>query len=199
MKNKAVKYLVALGSATLLALSSNAATIVDMATYGVGTFNPWLNPSTVDNSFLANMITKYNGGVPTADGETYTVLKGSLTPNPLLPTSTGLSGNVSVGGGPLSFNINLGPTGAGDYLVAGWDGPEGIHAVYYIHGLTGTIDLVNDVPGDNDKGQPFNKKGLSNYWLSDGGHPPTVPDGGTTVVLLGAAVSALGLIRRKLS
>jgi hypothetical protein len=128
-------------------------------TYGVGTFNPWLNPSTVDNSYLANMITKYNGGVPTADGETYTVLQGSLTPNPLLPTSPGLSGNVSVGGGPLSFNINLGPTGAGDYLVAGWDGPEGIHAVYYIHGLTGTIDLVNDVPGDNDKRPTLQSQG----------------------------------------
>jgi len=115
-----------------------------------------------------------------------------------LPTSTGLSGNVSVNNGPLSFDIDLGATGKGDYLVAGWDGPEGIHAVYYIHGLTGIIDLVNDVPGDNDKGQPFSGKGLSNYWLSDG-KPPTVPDGGTTVVMLGAAISAFGLIRRKLS
>ena len=183
----------------MLALTTHAATIVELSNYGVGTFNPWLNPSTVDNSYLANMITKYNGGIPTADGETYVVHQGSLTPNAPLPTSPGLSANQSVGGGPLSFNIDLGPTGKGDYLMAGWDGPEGIHAVYYIHGLTGIIDLVNDVPGNNDKGQPFNQKGLSNYWLSDSGRPPTVPDGGTTVVLLGAAISTLGLIRRKLS
>jgi hypothetical protein len=74
--------------------------------------------------------------------------------------------------------------------VGGWDGPQGVHAVYYIAGLTGLIDLVNDVPG-------FERKGLSNYWLSDA---PTssVPDGGTTVLLLGVALSGLGFLRRKL-
>jgi len=116
-----------------------------------------------------------------------------------LPSSPALSGNQSVGGSPLSFDIDLGPTGAGDYLVAGWDGKEGIHAVYYIHGLTGIIDLVNDITGTNSKDQPFNQKGLSNVWFSGEGKPPTIPDGGTTVVMLGAAVSAFGLIRRKLS
>ena len=30
-------------------------------------------------------------------------------------------------------------------------------------------------------------------------NPPTVPDGGTTIMFLGAALSGLGLIRRKLS
>jgi len=136
------------------------------------------------------MITVYNGGVPTPDGEIYSVLQGSLTPNAPLPASSSLGGNVSVLNGPLTFTIDLGAGGAGDYLIAGWDGPQGVHAVYDIAGLTGLIDLVNDVPG-------FSAKGLSNYWLSDGTTPPSVPDGGATMALLGFGLVGLESFRRR--
>jgi hypothetical protein len=60
---------------------------------------------------------------------------------------------------------------------------------YYINGLS-SFTLVNDV----------NRNGWSGFELWD---PQTqtdqVPDGGTTLALLGAAVSSLALIRRRLT
>jgi hypothetical protein len=182
--------LVVLAAACVLPGTAMANTTVDMALDGVGTFNPFIIPSSVNNSYLNNMITVYNGGTATADGETYTKMQGSLTPNAPLPASPGLGGNVSVLNGPLTFTIDLGAGGAGNYLVAGWDGPQGAHAVYYIGGLTGKIDLVNDVPG-------FEAKGLSNYWLSDSA--PSVPDGGATIALLGFGLVGLESMRRRMA
>jgi len=182
----------------LLMTSAKAITIVDWTTYGVGTFNPFIIPSAVDNSYVQNMINTYNAaaGPATIGGETYTPHQGTLTPPPNLPNSPSLGGNVSVANGPLSFNIDLGAGGAGNYLLAGWDGPQGIHAVYYIGGLTGIISLNNDIPGNNSDGQPFSRKGLSNYWLSGGSN---VPDGGSTLALLGFALTGVGLLRRKIA
>ena len=179
-----------MAAACMVPGEARANTTVNMELDGVGTFNPFIIPSQVDNSYLNNMITVYNGGVPTADGETYTKMQGTLTPNAPLPASPGLGGNVSVLNGPLTFTIDLGAGGAGNYLVAGWDGPQGVHAVYYIGGLTGQIDLVNDVPG-------FETKGLSNYWLSDSS--PSVPDGGATVALLGFGLVGIESLRRRIA
>ena len=190
------KWAAGLACSCLLVTSARAITIVDLSHYGVATFNPFIIPSVVNNSYVQNAITTFNGGTPTADGETYTKTQGSLTPNAPLPDSLSLGGNVTVDNGPLSFNIDLGATGAGNYLLAGWDGPQGIHAVYYIGGLTGIISLNNDIPGNNSDGQPFSRKGLSNYWLSGGSN---VPDGGSTLALLGFALTGVGLLRRKIA
>lgn len=39
--------------------------------------------------------------------------------------------------------------------------------------------------------------GLSHVWIWGGNNPPSVPDGGTTITLLGLALAGLGLVRRK--
>ena len=103
-----------------------------------------------------------------------------------MPIPTSLNPEVVQGG--VSFNINLG-AGGFDYLIVQWDGPEGGNAIYYLGGLSGTITVTNDI-FFNQNHQPF---AASGYWLSGGGG---VPDGGTTVMLLGAALGALGMARR---
>lgn len=198
MKKSLIKSGIALGCSSLvvLGMGANAATIVDIGDYGVGAITPTIIPPTgVNNTYLNNMIGVYNGTLssPIA-GEVYTVMKGSLTPAaPGLPSSPSLGGKVSVDGSPTSWNIDLGAGGAGDYLVAQWDGPNGADAVYYIHGLTGTITLENTVDFVNANGGAY---GLSDWWTANS---VGVPDGGTTVLLLGTALSGLALIRRKLS
>jgi len=80
--------------------------------------------------------------------------------------------------------INLGANSY-NYVMVKWGQDD---EFYYIGGLTGTITLNNDVNGN----------GESHYDLF-GGTPRQVPDGGTTILLFGAALSGLGLLRRKLS
>jgi hypothetical protein len=76
-----------------------------------------------------------------------------------------------------------------DYLLAKW---ANVDVFYYINGLSGTLNLVNDVV--------FNKnlkpQGLSHYTLFNG---TPVPDGGSTVALIGLAFAGLAFFRRKLN
>ena len=83
--------------------------------------------------------------------------------------------------------INLG-SGLYTYLFASYgsqarDGQGTSFAeVWYVGNLNGVINI----PGE----------GLSGWTLFGPGIPGGVPDGGTTVMLLGAALGALGLVRR---
>ena len=81
--------------------------------------------------------------------------------------------------------IDLG-TGGCTYLLGKYDGPQGGDEVWNVQGLTGiqTIPLFGF-------SHPY---GLSHWTLFGGGGQ--VPDGGTTVMLLGAALGALGIARR---
>lgn len=105
---------------------------------------------------------------------------------------------VAAGGYPsqgtiTSFNIVPG----NEYLVAKYDGPNAGLEVWYIGNLSGTVNIPATAPG-TDFGQTMdNPFGLSGTWVLNG-PPPGVPDGGATLLLLGAGLSALGLIRRKL-
>lgn len=196
MKNELIKWAFAVTCAAFTTVGANAATI-DLATDGVGVFTPTvIPPPTMTDAFLNNMITVYNSHTsPTTIGaETYTIEKGSATPDPL-SASLSLSVNNSVLNSPLSFTFTL-PAGT-KYLIAQWDGPQGLDAVYYVGNLSGSVTINNDVPGSNSQGQPYANFGLSDLWFGDS--TPSVPDGGSTVLLLGAALSGLGLIRRKLS
>ena len=82
--------------------------------------------------------------------------------------------------------INLG-SGLYTYLFANYSGQQrdGVGSnfaeVWYVGNLTGVITI----PG----------AGLSE-WMLFGPGVPGVPDGGTTVMLLGAALGALGMVRR---
>jgi hypothetical protein len=82
--------------------------------------------------------------------------------------------------------INLGTQGTYSYLFAHYGGPGGGFAeVWYVGDLSGTIAIPATGLGH----------GLSGWALftAPGG---AVPDGGTTAMLLGAALGVLGVVRR---
>src|SRR6267142_2364651 len=82
--------------------------------------------------------------------------------------------------------INLGTQGTYAYLFAHYGGPGGGFAeVWYVGNLNGSISIPATGLGH----------GLSGWALftAPGG---VVPDGGTTAMLLGAALGALGVVRR---
>jgi VPDSG-CTERM motif len=82
--------------------------------------------------------------------------------------------------------IDLGTQGTYDYLLAHYGGPGGGFAeVWYVGNLSGSISIPAIGFGH----------GLSGWALftAAGG---AVPDGGTTAMLLGAALGALGMVRR---
>jgi len=73
------------------------------------------------------------------------------------------------------------------YLFAKYDGPNAGAEVWYIGGLTGTITIPTD-------GLPPDSYGLSGVTFFNPG--TSVPDGGSTMMLLGAALAGLGTLRR---
>ncbi len=84
--------------------------------------------------------------------------------------------------------VNLGLTGGTyDYLFAHYGGPRGGFAeVWDVGNLNGSISIPAIGLGH----------GLSGWALFTTGGGGAVPDGGTTVMLLGAALGALGMVRR---
>lgn len=86
-----------------------------------------------------------------------------------------------------SMTINLGTRGTYDYLLVNYDTPHGSSEVWYVGDLSSTIII------DGNLGQ----YGFSS-WALFAPQPQNVPDGGATVMLLGAAISCLGVMRRYL-
>jgi len=131
--------------------------------------------------YVNNMIGLGLGGSDTVtiNGQTNTVNR-SMNNFGTLPNA-----QLSSRGGPLD-PINLGSTaGVYLYLFAKYDGPNQGSFVWYVGNLTGMITIP----------QTWNGYGLSGWALFTGPGGP-VPDGGTTVMLLGAALGALGVVRR---
>jgi hypothetical protein len=90
-----------------------------------------------------------------------------------------------------STTIDLG-TGLYSYLFAKYDGPNAGAEVWFVGNLSGVITI----PAFGlTEGQHY---GLSGWTLFGPGGGGNVPDGGTTVMLLGAALGALGIARRYL-
>ena len=82
--------------------------------------------------------------------------------------------------------VNLGTQGTFAYLFAHYGGPGGgTGEVWYVGNLNGMITIPANGFGH----------GLSGWALFTAGGVG-VPDGGTTVMLLGAALGTLGLVRR---
>ena len=84
-----------------------------------------------------------------------------------------------------STTVNLGAGALYTYLLAKYDGPNYGTEVWYVGGLSGLITIPATAGG----------YGLSG-WMLFGPGVPGVPDGGTTAMLLGAALGALGMARR---
>ena len=95
--------------------------------------------------------------------------------------------NVSAAGAVsgTGTTIDLGAGGVFTYLFAKYDGQNDLSFVWNVADLSGIITI----PALGPLGH-----GLSGWILFGGGQG--VPDGGTTVMLLGAALGALGMARR---
>ena len=136
------------------------------ANNGSGTVTTWLN----------GLITTYN-----------------TNNNPDLPSPATLTFDSNVDPMMPGYPPNTGtsvvmPMGTYEYLVLKWGGSgPGTYGAYYIGGMTGVWTF--NAPGQN---------ALSGYRLYDAPTtpPPSVPDGGIGVMVLGAALGLLGLIRR---
>ena len=98
-----------------------------------------------------------------------------------LPTASGTGAVTGTG-----TTINLNVLGTFTYLFAKYDGQNDNSVVWNISGLTGVITI----PADGPLGY-----GLSG-WILFGQTGVGTPDGGTTVMLLGAALGVLGMARR---
>jgi len=118
-----------------------------------------------------------------ADGQTYNRSLANPGPGfPNYPTA------VFALNGPVGDNsVDLGDGTLYSYLFAKYDGPNAGSEVWYVGGISGIITI----PADGLAGQNY---GLSGWTLFGPG--AGVPDGGTTVMLLGAALGALGMARR---
>jgi hypothetical protein len=119
-----------------------------------------------------------------SDINSYNTLNGTSLGAPL--TVAGQIGQTSgVGGNSITLDV----TGY-QYLFFHWGGKDGGWAeAYYVGGSTGSYTFNNTPIGTNPQ-----VGGLSFYSFYNS---VSVPDGGSTMLMLGAAFSALGLIVRR--
>jgi hypothetical protein len=167
----------------MLAFSHNASAVTNLTfndQYIVGTLTPGA-PSDPDRvrGYINFMISLGLGGSGDFDGQHITRSNNVFAS---LPAPTG-------GVEGTSLTIDLGAGGVYSYLFAKYDGRNDISQVWFIGDLTGEITIPALGP---------NGHALSHWTLFGPGGGNGVPDGGTTVMLLGAALGALGMARRYL-
>jgi len=137
----------------------------------------------VRRNFVNHLIAMALGANDQAFGRNFSRSNNSFSPL----SEAVLAGHVNGTG----TTVNLG-SGLYTYLFANYAG-NGQHsdsaAVWYVGNLSGVITIP----------QTFGVKNLSGWTLFGPGIAGAVPDGGTTAMLLGAGLSALGLIRRFLN
>lgn len=113
-------------------------------------------------------------------------------------------------GGTGNVTIDLSNNGYGTfrYLVATYDGPNGGVAVFDISGITTSVTVYGFAKPERDGSGNLTGNLLGASVATQGYFRLTtitlfnpggfVPDGGATVMLLGAALGALGVVRRYL-
>jgi hypothetical protein len=147
----------------------NIVGIADGAQYDALVAPPPSNNPADNLDFLDAMTGRWNG-VPLA---------------PAMPAAGTLALDQGSLGGALSYT---GPAGY-QYVVFHWGqgqaGQGGWWSAYYVDGESITFSAVPQVGGQNVGG------------FSSARYFGTVPDGGTTLMLLGAAMVGIGALRRK--
>jgi hypothetical protein len=128
-------------------------------------------------NYVNHLIGMALGSQDNAFGQHFTRSNNAYSP---LPQAV-LAGRVNGTG----TSINLGAGGTYTYLFAKYDGPNYGSEVWYVGDLSGIITIPAKA----------GRYGLSG-WTLFGPGVPGVPDGGTTAMLLGAALSVLGVARR---
>jgi len=166
----------------LLAFTPNAKALTIGDTHELGFVNFGIPSSEQDRANYVNHL--IGMGLGTSDqafGQTFFRSNNNFGP---LPTAVVVGPTVTFQNPPSVVSINIG-TGLYTYLFAKYDGPNYGSEVWYIGDLSGIITI----PGF------AGRYGLSGYTLFGPGGQG-VPDGGTTAMLLGAALSVLGVARR---
>lgn len=186
MKMRKLVYIAAitLVFGALAGLPTRAAALSFGDQYDLGNVTPPEPAGPTDEEHYVNTLINHAAGtfIDVYGGVTYTYNR-TLASCGTCPAAVFNSKNDSPTVVNGTVSIDLG-TGGFTYLIAKYDGPNGVSEVWNIQGLTGTIT----VPGS------FGVFGISHYSLFGTGGG--VPDGGTTVMLLGAALGALGMTRR---
>jgi len=179
------------------------------STYLLGTVVPGLQGQSggqaVRDAAMTNTLIGMALGAQTLGSPLYSRSFNSFSPLPPA-TITGAVLGTNLGSGTGNVFIDLSVTGTFQYLVAAYDGPNGGVAVWDISGLTGTIEIYGYAKPEKVNGQFTGNLLGSDH--AQGGYfritswtllnPTSVPDGGATVMLLGAALGALGMVRRYL-
>jgi hypothetical protein len=171
--------------AAMLAFTHNASalTIGDGQTIGYVYYG--IPSGDVDRqTYVNDLVGFYNSGCAsgadcgTANGQLYHMVNGAPTFGVTLPTAIWAMNGTGT-------SVALGVIGTYNYLFAKYDGPNQGSVVWYVGNLFGTITIPSQ----------WNGYGLSG-WTLFGPGGAGAPDGGTTVMLLGAALGALGMARR---
>ena len=175
---------IALAFGVLAGLPTRAEALAFGDSNGLGYVNP---PEPADPSSeqgYVNTLTSFAAGSGFHTVGTYTYFRDTATCGtcPAAVFNSKVDSPTVVNG---TVTINLG-TGGFTYLLAKYDGPNGYSYVWNIQGLAGVITIPGDI---------FGQYGISHYSLFGPGGGG-VPDGGTTVMMLGTALGALGMARR---
>jgi hypothetical protein len=168
--------------AAMLAFTQNAsAVVINPDDQLVGTVSPGV-PSNGDDetayvNTLISLAANTSNYLDPVTGQIYnrTAFDTTGLPDAASPDKT------DVTGGPITLTLD----GTFTYILAKYDALQAGSEVWYVGGLSGDFTIP----------ATFNGHGLSHYTLFGGGG---VPDGGTTVMLLGTALGALGMARRYL-
>jgi hypothetical protein len=162
--------------AALFALNQNARALTIGDTHELGFVEFGIPSGDQDRTnYVNHLIGMGLGTTETALGQTFTRSNNSFGS---LPTAVFHHNGTGT-------SINLGAAGTYTYLFAKYDGPNYGSEVWYVGDLSGTITIPATAGG----------YGLSGWTLFTGGGNG-VPDGGTTLMLLGMAFGSLGMARR---
>ena len=180
--NKLALVCTAFCAAAMLAFTNNANADATLGffpdTHVVGTISPGAPADPADVATYINFMTALApGGSGTFAGQNITRTTNLFGSLPTADGATAVSGTGTT--------IDLNALGTFTYLFAKYDGQNDVSQVWNISDLTGVITIPAFGPGGY---------GLSGWTLF--GPAGGVPDGGTTVMLLGAALGALGMARR---
>jgi hypothetical protein len=165
--------------------TAQALTIGDNTNYLGSIGDPEPASPSDEEGYINTLIAQAPGSSNTISGHLYTrsnVSCGTCPAAAFNSRVTNVQGFTFDGNGNVVVNLG---TGGFTYLLGKYDGPNGASAVWNVQGLTGIVTIPPT---------GFGQFGLSHWSLFGPGG--TVPDGGITVMLLGAALGALGMARR---
>lgn len=177
------------GAVLALGMSSSAFALSINDPGVVGTVTDGAPSSIADETIYVNTLLGLAANVTqTIGGELYKT------------SSTDYSGTVAESG---AFKMNTTDAGFSltvsgyDYVLAKYDGLNGGSVLFYVGGGSITLPETSESLWVNPASNGY---GISHWTgFGPGTPPPSVPDAGSTLAMVGAAIGSLGFLRRKLS